>query len=314
MHIEGLWLKERRKSRTRTQNLREGTYDEQLYEQNDTRRRFNRRRDKGGTGMILDRIVAKTRERVEALKSAKSAAHIKAMATAMRSDTGFPFERALHDAEISFICEVKRASPSKGLIAEDFPYVEIARDYEAAGAAAISVLTEPYFFLGRNSYLTEIADAVRVPVLRKDFTIDSYQIYETKTIGASAVLLICALLDAAALKDHIALAHELGMSALVEAHSESEIDLALNAGARVIGVNNRDLRTFDVDITTSVRLRRLVPKGVTFVSESGIKTPDDIATLHANKADAVLIGEAFMRSADKKKQLAYLRGLDMLAA
>ena len=191
---------------------------------------------------------------------------------------------------------------------QDFPYLQIAKEYEAAGAAAISVLTEPYWFHGQDSYLTEISQAVSIPLLRKDFIVDSYQIYEAKIIGASAILLICALLNTATLKNYLEIAHSLGLSALVEAHTEEEVRSALAAGARVIGVNNRNLKTFEVDITTSLRLRGLVPEDLLFVSESGIKSPEDVAMLKANRTDAVLIGESLMRSDNKKEQLALLRG------
>lgn len=220
----------------------------------------------------------------------------------------FPFERNLAGPGIHFICEVKKASPSKGIIAEDFPYLQIAKEYEEAGAAALSVLTEPEYFQGKDSYLEEIQRQVKIPVLRKDFTIDAYQIYEAKVLGASAVLLICALLGEEQLREYIGTAHSLGMSALVEAHDETEVRAALRAGARIIGVNNRDLKTFQVDIKNSIRLRELVPKSLIFVSESGIKTPEDVAALKENGTNAVLIGEAFMRSPDKKQMLRRLAG------
>jgi indole-3-glycerol phosphate synthase len=209
---------------------------------------------------------------------------------------------------MSFICEIKKASPSKGVIAADFPYLKIAEEYEAAGASAISVLTEPYYFMGDDKYLAEISQAVSLPLIRKDFTVDPYMIYEAKLLGASAILLICALLDTAALEEYINIAHSLGLSALVEAHTETEVGSALNAGARVIGVNNRDLKTFAVDIAVSEKLSRLIPAGKIFVSESGIKAPDDIARLQKAGAKAVLIGETFMRSDDKKAELNRLRG------
>ena len=214
----------------------------------------------------------------------------------------FPFRQMLARPGINFICEVKKASPSKGIIAEDFPYLAIAKEYEAAGAAAISVLTEPEYFLGRDAYLQEIAQNVSIPVLRKDFTIDSYQIYEAKVLGASAVLLICALLSAEQLKEYLELAEQLGLSALVEAHDEEEVQKALTAGADIIGVNNRDLKTFEVDITNSVRLRKLVPESKIFVSESGIKNAQNVAVLRENGTNAVLIGETFMQSGLQAKK------------
>ncbi|HWR22493.1 MAG TPA: indole-3-glycerol phosphate synthase TrpC, partial [Feifaniaceae bacterium] len=197
---------------------------------------------------------------------------------------------------------------SKGVIAEDFPYLSITQEYEAAGAAAISVLTEPYFFLGSDAYLTEITQAVSIPVLRKDFTVDAYQIYEAKVIGAHAVLLICALLDGGMLRDYIETARWLGLTALVEAHSEQEVGQAIKAGARVIGVNNRDLRTFEVDVSLSLRLRALVPKDVLFVSESGISAPAQIELLRQANVNGVLVGETLMRSRDKKAALQALMG------
>ncbi len=221
----------------------------------------------------------------------------------------FPFARALAREGISFICEVKKASPSKGLIAPDFPYLETAKDYERAGAAAISCLTEPFYFQGQDQYLREIAQAVQIPVLRKDFTVDEYMIYQAKTLGASAVLLICAILDDGQLAAYGQLARELGLSALVEAHDEEEVERALRADARIIGVNNRDLRTFTVDINNSLRLRRLVPPEILFVSESGIRTAEDIRNLRENGTDAVLIGETLMRSKEKERLLREWRGV-----
>lgn len=297
--------------------------------------------------MILDEIAAKTKERVAEQKKKVPLEEMKRQAldiVARETNNGsspyskFPFRDNLAADGISFICEVKKASPSKGLIAPDFPYVEIAKEYEAAGASAISVLTEPFYFQGSNQFLMDIKKEVNIPLLRKDFTVDEYMIYEAKVIGASAVLLICAILDDEQLASYLQLAHELGMSALVEAHDEEEVRRAIASGAGIIGVNNRDLRTFTVDIMNSVRLRKLIPdmvpaksspmkestKGSTkgpdpfvecsvhqkmvYVSESGIKTKEDIDRLKANGTDAVLIGETFMRSPDKKKLFAELRG------
>lgn len=225
-----------------------------------------------------------------------------------RGKFSFPFRESLAKEGMRFICEVKKASPSKGIIAEEFPYLAIAGEYEQAGAAAISVLTEPHYFLGSDNYLKEIAAQVNVPVLRKDFTIDAYQIYEAKLLGASAVLLICALLEDAKLKEFIKIAHELGVSALVEAHDETEVQRAVAAGAQIIGVNNRNLKDFTVDIRNSVHLRALAPKTCLFVAESGIKTAEDIAVLKENGVDAVLIGETLMRAADKRAMLQELGG------
>ena len=217
------------------------------------------------------------------------------------------FEQALSAPGLSFICEVKKASPSKGIIVDDFPYLQIAQEYEEAGAAAISVLTEPEYFLGSDLYLWEIAEKVQIPVLRKDFVVDPYQIYEAKFLGAGAVLLICALLDGETLAQYIAIAEELGISALVEIHSEAEAEQALTAGARIIGINNRDLKTFTVDLGLTARLRKRIPAGIITVAESGIKSPDDVRALKDAGIDAVLIGESLMRAADKKRFLAELK-------
>lgn len=258
--------------------------------------------------MILEEIAARTVQRVAEEKAAVPLSEMKKRAEAMDANTGFPFRKALSGDEISFICEVKRASPSKGLIAPDFPYLDIARDYERAGASAISCLTEPFWFKGRDEYLAEISNAVKIPVLRKDFTVDEYMIFQAKTLGASAVLLICSILSKEQLSEYLGIAHSLGLSALVEAHDEDEVRTALSVGAGIIGVNNRDLRTFTVDINNSARLRKLVPTEVLFVSESGIKTAADIEALRSNGTNAVLIGETLMRSPDKKAALDELRG------
>lgn len=258
--------------------------------------------------MILEEIAARTVQRVAEEKAAVPLSEMKKRAEALDANTGFPFRKALSGDEISFICEVKRASPSKGLIAPDFPYLDIARDYERAGASAISCLTEPFWFKGRDEYLAEISNAVTIPVLRKDFTVDEYMIYQAKTLGASAVLLICSILSKEQLSEYLGIAHSLGLSALVEAHDEDEVRTALSVGAGIIGVNNRDLRTFTVDINNSARLRKLVPPEVLFVSESGIKTAADIEALRSNGTNAVLIGETLMRSPNKKAALDELRG------
>jgi indole-3-glycerol phosphate synthase len=229
-------------------------------------------------------------------------------ATVTTKSEGPPtFEQALTTPGLSFICEVKKASPSKGVIAEDFPYLQIAQEYEAAGASAISVLTEPEYFLGDPRYLQEIAANVKIPVLRKDFIVDDYQLYEAKIWGAQAVLLICALSDTDTLARYIKTATELGLSALVEIHDEAEAEQALKAGARIIGINNRDLKTFNVDIGVAVRLKKLIPEGVITVAESGIKSPDDIRVLKDSGIDAALIGESLMRATDKRQFLEELR-------
>jgi indole-3-glycerol phosphate synthase len=258
--------------------------------------------------MILDEIAVKSIQRVEEWKKEMPLSEVRRRAEALPVSGEFPFEQALRNAGLTFICEVKKASPSKGVIAEDFPYLKIAKEYEAAGAGAISCLTEPYYFQGKKKYLKEIAAAVKIPVLRKDFTVDPYMIYEAKLLGASAVLLICAILTDEQLKEYLEIAHSLGLSALVEAHTEQEVERAVKAGARIVGVNNRDLKTFKVDVNTSIRLRKLVPDDCVYVSESGIRTPEDIARLYENGTNGVLIGETLMRAEDKKAMLDELRG------
>lgn len=258
--------------------------------------------------MILDKIIEATKIRVAQEKQIESPESVKAAALALPSDTGFPFEAALRQQDFNFICEVKKASPSKGIIAEHFPYLEIAKEYEVAGAAAISVLTEPDFFKGDKKYLQEIASTVKIPVLRKDFIIDEYQIYQAKVWGASAILLICACLDVPTLTKFRELADSLGLSSLVEAHDEHEVQMAIDCGARIIGVNNRNLKDFTVDVQNSVRLRNLVEDDVIFVSESGLETPEDIQVLRDNNIGVALMGETFMRSPNKIEKLAYLYG------
>ena len=257
---------------------------------------------------ILDTLAAHARARTEQNKKRISEEEMRKRALSMNADTGFPFEKALAAPGMSLICEVKKASPSKGLIARDFPYLTIAREYEEAGAAAISCLTEPDFFLGSDAYLREITAAVKIPVLRKDFTVDPYMIYEAKVLGASAVLLICAILTDEELIEYGKTANALGLSALVEAHDEREVERALKVEKGIIGVNNRDLKTFTVDCGNSVRLRKLVPEDRLFVSESGIRTAEDIEILRQNGTDAVLIGETLMRNPDKAAALRELRG------
>ena len=258
--------------------------------------------------MILDTIVEATKIRVAQEKEVETPEAVKTVALAFPSDTGFPFEAALRQQDFNFICEVKKASPSKGIIAEHFPYLDIAKEYEVAGAAAISVLTEPDFFKGDKKYLQEIASTVKIPVLRKDFIIDEYQIYQAKVWGASAILLICACLDVPTLTKFRELADSLGLSSLVEAHDEKEVQMAIDCGARIIGVNNRNLKDFTVDVQNSVRLRNLVQDDVIFVSESGLETPEDIQVLRDNNIGVALMGETFMRSPNKVEKLAYLYG------
>ncbi len=263
---------------------------------------------------ILSEIADKTIERIAAEKNIRPLSEIRSEAEAKAKEGIIPenpaeyfFNKALRKNKMNFICEVKKASPSKGLIAPDFPYLQIARDYEAAGAAAISCLTEPFWFKGEDRFLEEIAATVNIPIIRKDFTVDEYMIYQAKLMGASAVLLICAILSKEQLAEYQAIAHSLGLSALVETHDEAEVEMALGAGAQIIGVNNRNLKDFTVDIGNSVRLRQLVPPEITFVSESGMKTAEDIGVLCDNGTNAVLIGETLMRAENKGEKLAELR-------
>ena len=256
---------------------------------------------------MLEEIVEKTKERLIESKKSKSLDQLKEEVQKLEITQDFPFKKALSEDEISIIAEVKRASPSKGLIAEDFDYLTIAKEYEEAGASAISVLTEPYFFKGSNDYLKEISQCVSVPTLRKDFVIDEYMIWEAKALGASAVLLIVSILSIVELKKFLDLAHDLGLSAIVETHDGDEIRTALNVGAEIIGVNNRDLTDFTVNIENSISLRRCVSGDVIFISESGIKTPEDVRKLKENDVDAVLIGETLMKSDDKKSMILELK-------
>lgn len=256
---------------------------------------------------ILEQLAEYARERVERAKEKTPEEEIKSLAYGLPKGD-FAFEKALKKQGLSFICECKKASPSKGLIAEEFPYVEIAKAYEDAGADCISVLTEPKWFLGKDEYLKEIAEKVMVPCLRKDFTVDEYMIYEAKSLGASAVLLICSILTEKEIADYIKICDSLGLSALVEVHNEQEVETAIKVGARIIGVNNRNLKDFTVDTSNSKRLRSLVPEGILFVAESGVKSRSDIEALQEIGVDAVLIGETLMKSNDKRAKLQELRG------
>lgn len=262
---------------------------------------------RSGGGTILDQLADHARERVEDAKRTQSLTEIRQRALDMPKGN-FAFEEALRKPDIAFICECKKASPSKGLIAPEFPYLSIAREYEAAGADAVSVLTEPKWFLGSGKYLKEIAEAVSIPCLRKDFTVDEYMIYEAKLLGASAVLLICSILSEEQIKEYIGICDGLGLSALVEAHDGEEVETALRAGSRMIGVNNRNLKDFSVDTENSRRLRQMIPPEVLFVSESGVDCAEDVSRLRGIGADAVLIGETLMRAADKKAKLRELKG------
>lgn len=258
--------------------------------------------------MILDRLAAAARQRVDIRKNLISLPALMSQALQSRTKNGFPFEQALQGPDLKFICELKHASPSREAIVAEFPYLQLAHEYEQAGAAAISVLTEPEFFMGRDEHLAEVSCAVNLPVLRKDFIVDEYQLYEAKVLGAAAVLLICTLLDTPIIKEYLAICDELGLSALVETHHEREVDSALRAGARVIGVNNRNLQDFSIDLNNSLTLRALVPDNILFVAESGINCAADIVRLRERHVNAVLIGEALMKSRDKKAMLNELRG------
>ena len=257
---------------------------------------------------ILDKLAEHAFERIKAAERAVPFDEVKSKALSLPKGD-FAFEKALKKPDISFICECKKASPSKGIIAEDFPYLKIAEEYEKAGADCISVLTEPKWFLGSDEYLREIAERVSIPCIRKDFTVDGYMIYEAKLLGAKAVLLICSILSAEQIREYIGICDSLGISALVEAHDENEVKTALNCGARIIGVNNRNLKDFSVDTDNSRRMRELVPDSVVFVSESGVRTAKDIKKLREIGADAVLIGDTLMRAEDKRAKLRELKGL-----
>lgn len=262
---------------------------------------------RSGGGTILDQLADHARERVEDAKRRQSLTEIRQRALDMPKGN-FAFEEALKKPDIAFICECKKASPSKGLIAPEFPYLQIAREYEAAGADAVSVLTEPKWFLGSDKYLKDIAEAVSIPCLRKDFTVDEYMIYEAKLLGASAVLLICSILSEEQIKEYIGICDGLGLSALVEAHDGEEVEIALRAGARVIGVNNRNLKDFSVDTENSRRLQQMIPPEILFVSESGVGCAEDVSRLRGIGADAVLIGETLMRAENKKAKFRELKG------
>lgn len=257
---------------------------------------------------ILDELAAYAKERVKTNKEKLPLSELKKLAFDVKNPD-FAFEKSLKKDDIAFICECKKASPSKGLIAADFPYLEIAKEYEKAGADCISVLTEPKWFLGSDLYLKEIAENVSIPCLRKDFTVDEYMIYEARKLGAAAILLIVSILSTEQLKEYFSIADELGLTAVVEAHDEKEIDTALSIGARVIGVNNRNLKDFSVDTDNSAKLRTLIPENVIFISESGVKTAEDIEHLRKIKADACLVGETLMRAKDKTAKLNELKGI-----
>ena len=256
---------------------------------------------------ILDQLADYARVRVAGDMARVPLEKMRQAALASGEAQGTDFEKALRRPGISLICEIKRASPSKGMISEKFPYLEIAGDYTAAGADCISCLTEPRWFLGSDQIFEEIRQATPLPMLRKDFTVSEYQIYQAKTMGANAVLLICAILDTGTLAGYLELCGRLGLSALVEAHDAGEIASAVSAGAKIIGVNNRNLKDFSVDTGNTKKLRSLVPKDVIFVAESGVKDAADVSVLAETGVDAILIGEALMRAEDKAPKLAELK-------
>ncbi len=256
---------------------------------------------------ILEQLAAHARERVEADKAQNSLDLLQARCRALGRANGDRFRAALQKPGLSLLCEVKRASPSKGVIAQSFPYLEIARDYEAAGADAISCLTEPKWFLGSDRIFTDIRKAVDTPMLRKDFTVDAYQLYQARLMGADCVLLICALLDTGTIQRYLSICEELGLAALVEAHTAEEIASAVSAGAGIIGVNNRNLQDFSVDFDNAARLRDRIPPGVLYVAESGVHRPEDLSAVKSMGADGVLIGELLMRATDRRAKLAQLR-------
>lgn len=257
---------------------------------------------------ILDKLANHAKERVNLAKQSLSLQDIKKQAFSL-SKGNFEFERALKNADFAFICECKKASPSKGIIAEDFDYLNIAKEYEKAGANCISVLTEPKWFLGSDKYLKEITQNVSIPCIRKDFTVDEYMIYEAKILGAKAILLICSILSGEQIKSYIKICDDLGLSALVEAHNEDEIKTAINSGARIIGVNNRNLKDFTVDTKNSENLRKLVPKDIIFIAESGITNAQDIKNLKNNNVNGVLIGETLMKAQNKQQKLLELKSM-----
>lgn len=257
---------------------------------------------------ILQTIATKTKERIEKQKALHPLEELKQACTKLPINQDFPFEQALRKEGLSYICECKKASPSKGLIDEDFNYLHIAKEYEEVGARAISVLTEPEFFLGSDQYLQEIAQEVKIPCLRKDFVVDEYMIYQAKLLGAQAILLIVSLLDTQTLKQYLDLATSLGLSCLVEAHDEVEIKQAIEVGAKIIGVNNRNLRNFQVNVENTLNLRQAIPKEILMVAESGIQNRSDIALLEKAQIDAVLIGETLMKASDRQAKMAELRG------
>ena len=257
---------------------------------------------------ILEKLADLSRERVKSEQERLPESELRTQAKTLGPGNGQAFLAALKKPGLSFICEIKKASPSKGLISPDFPYLEIASAYERAGADCISCLTEPEYFLGSDQIFREVREKVKLPMLRKDFTVSAYQLDQARVMGADAALLIVSLLDPKTLGEYLERCEELGIAALVETHDEAEIRTAVTAGAGMIGVNNRNLKDFTVDFDNAARLRDLIPADCVYVAESGVRTPADAERLRQIGADAVLIGEALMRAEDPAAMLRELKG------
>lgn len=251
--------------------------------------------------MILDDLVAATKQRLVEEKKQVPLIELKQQAQQIPNRDSQTIINKFLEPKLHFIGEIKKSSPSKGTIVDDFPYMKIAQEYQDAKIDAISILTEPTYFQGKLAYLKEISKTSNVPLLRKDFTIDPYMIYQAKVAGASLILLIVAILDDEELISYLKLSQKLGLAALVEVHNENELQRALKANAKIIGVNNRNLKDFTVDINNSLKLRPLVPKQIPFITESGIKTSADIKKLKRAQVNGVLIGETFMKAPDRVK-------------
>jgi indole-3-glycerol phosphate synthase len=250
---------------------------------------------------MLDRIVAQKREQVEQKKRAAPLTYLQERIA--RQNPVLDLAPALKGEHIRLIAEVKQASPSRGVLTSNFSPSRLAQTYAEGGAAAISVLTEENYFMGRTEYLAEIKEGVGLPLLRKDFIFDNYQVYESRAYGADALLLIAGILSQGQLNELISLSHSLGLRCLVEVHSESEVEMAVLSETEIIGINNRDLRTFAIDIKTTRRLRPLVPKEKIVVSESGIKSRKDMEKLRKWGVDAVLVGEALITAGDVRAKM-----------
>ena len=249
--------------------------------------------------MILDDLVTATKKRMAAEKRIYSLEELKQQSQKAPMKNPQLIVDKLLEPKLTFIAEIKKASPSKGVIVQDFPYLEIAQEYQANKIDMISVLTEPDYFQGNLKYLQQITQEVDLPVLRKDFTIDSYMIYQAKIAQASLILLIVAILSDGQLKDYLKLAKELGLAAIVEVHDETELKRALRAKSKIIGINNRNLKDFSVNFNNSLKLKKLIPADIPVIAESGIKTKTDIKLLKKAGINGVLIGETFMKAKNK---------------